>query len=951
MAEKKGVGHAYNIDFLNVVFAASSIFLLLSTIWMVWDDFDRDWKNTQRRFATLQYDVTRAQYRAARGAVDRAKLSSLQGQLKAAEQNVKANQSKVDALQKKVDDIDVALDRASRDYQYAKATYDHDRYDFESARAAGLSTATRKGETVADEAKQLRDADLLVQKLTAERNAAQKELSQFTGAVGTTGKQIEDLRSEQTRLRKVAEAQAPSPAKDYFLNAPLLDFMAPTIKINQLILPDVVDDVNFKTVPKMDRCTTCHLAIDKAGFEKYPQPFTTHPNLDAYLGGKSPHPIDRIGCTVCHDGMGQSVSFKDASHTPTGEKQKEAWEKKYGWEEPHEWDYPMLPTKMTEASCEKCHKHEIYLPKAPNLNVAYATYERAGCWACHKTRGFDAPDMKRPGPILTKIDAKLTKDWVKTWIRNPRAVKQTTWMPRIWYNSNSSSPQDAVRNEVEINAAVNYLFANSEKWEPAVRTPPRGDAKAGEKIVKSIGCQGCHVVGEGSREEVGPHRTFGQPLEAIGSKTTYEWVFDWVRDPKHYSPSTFMPNLRLTDAQAADVATYLMSLKSAAGDQAKATYTQKDVDDTLLDYYTALMPAEEAKAAVAKLSADQKQIDLGQKVINRYGCFSCHEIKGFEKTQPIGTDLSEEGSKLVTRLDFGFVTDIPHTDKLGWFNRKLHNPREFDKGRVLQPLDKLRMPNFDLSDVEVGRLLTAIMSFQRDTQPIQAFPARSARADYTVAGRTLTHRRNCVGCHIIEDDGGDFLKLVADSSLGPPRLTPEGARVQPDWLYAFLRGPIQIRPWLDVRMPTFGLDDTNLNGAIHYFQAVSNNLEQFRTYDVAAADNPAGKALFEKLQCQKCHVLGTIPKDQPTSNLAPDLRMVHDRLNPDWLLPWLKNPASFLPGTRMTQFWPDYPKSPYPDLGGDAEAQMKAVIAHLQSLRGGPTPRKGGERGAAAATN
>ena len=29
MAEKKGVGHAYNVDFLNVIFAASSIFLLL----------------------------------------------------------------------------------------------------------------------------------------------------------------------------------------------------------------------------------------------------------------------------------------------------------------------------------------------------------------------------------------------------------------------------------------------------------------------------------------------------------------------------------------------------------------------------------------------------------------------------------------------------------------------------------------------------------------------------------------------------------------------------------------------------------------------------------------------------------------------------------------------------------------------------------------------------------
>ncbi len=83
-------------------------------------------------------------------------------------------------------------------------------------------------------------------------------------------------------------------------------------------------------------------------------------------------------------------------------------------------------------------------------------------------------------------------------------------------------------------------------------------------------------------------------------------------------------------------------------------------------------------------------------MIGRYGCFSCHDIKGFEKAQPIGTDLSEEGSKLVTRLDFAFITDIPHTSKIAWFRTKLHDPRIFDKGRVLQPLDKLRMPNFEL---------------------------------------------------------------------------------------------------------------------------------------------------------------------------------------------------------------------------------------------------------------
>jgi len=234
------------------------------------------------------------------------------------------------------------------------------------------------------------------------------------------------------------------------------------------------------------------------------------------------------------------------------------------------------------------------------------------------------------------------------------------------------------------------------------------------------------------------------------------------------------------------------------------------------------------------------------------------------------------------------------------------------------------------------------MSFQREIQPAAAMPARSARYDYLQNGRTMVHRRNCVGCHIIEGDGGDFIKLVADPSLGPPMLTPEGARVQADWLYSFIRGPITIRPWLSVRMPTFGLDDPNLNGVIRYFGSISNTIGPFQTPEirkVSAQEDAQGKALFEKLKCQQCHVLGTIPKDQPTSNLAPDLRMAPERLNPDWIMQWLKKPSDILPGTRMPAFWPDYPKSYYPELGGDAEAQIRSIRDHLETFRGGPSPK------------
>src|SRR5438067_6095106 len=202
MAEKKGVGHAYNVDFLNVVFAASSLFLFLSVIWMVWDDFDRDWKNTQRRFAQLEYQVTQAQLQQATRSVDRSKIQQLEAQRKASEQQVAANRQKVDDLRSKLADADKTLYRATLDYNYMKATYDQDRYDFEASRAAGDSSAAKKQKNVDEEAKKLNDLNLAMEKAIADKAAVQQQLGQYTGQAVAAEKQIEDLNAEQTRLKK-----------------------------------------------------------------------------------------------------------------------------------------------------------------------------------------------------------------------------------------------------------------------------------------------------------------------------------------------------------------------------------------------------------------------------------------------------------------------------------------------------------------------------------------------------------------------------------------------------------------------------------------------------------------------------------------------------------------------------------------------------------------------------
>jgi hypothetical protein len=131
---------------------------------------------------------------------------------------------------------------------------------------------------------------------------------------------------------------------------------------------------------------------------------------------------------------------------------------------------------------------------------------------------------------------------------------------------------------------------------------------------------------------------------------------------------------------------------------------------------------------------------------------------------------------------------------------------------------------------------------------------------------------------------------------------------------------------------------------IRYFGAISDTVGPFRTHEIVRTANltSAGSELFNLLRCQQCHVLGTIPADQPTANLAPDLRMAPERLQPDWILEWLKRPLEIQPGTRMPAFWPDYPKSFYPQLGADAELQIRAIRDHLLTFRGGPSPRRTG---------
>src|SRR5207253_10214338 len=75
-----------------------------------------------------------------------------------------------------------------------------------------------------------------------------------------------------------------------------------------------------------------------------------------------------------------------------------------------------------------------------------------------------------------------------------------------------------------------------------------------------------------------------------------------------------------------------------------------------------------------------------------------------------------------------------------------------------------------------------------------------------------------------------LLPTFSFTSLAPPRdlhsfptrrsSDLEGEKVQADWLFNFVKAPVPIRPWLQVRMPTFGLADEEANTVVGYFEAL-----------------------------------------------------------------------------------------------------------------------------------
>ena len=926
----------YEVDSLHKWFAISSLLMFVFTVWMIFDDYTRDWRQYQRTFNQRRIAQTQLDREAARVAVDPDQFNALEAQLADAEAEVAQNEIAANEAQGRIDDLEAAFYDTNQRFLFARANYDVEKYEYEEALANDPDNAERLSVRAEATLAEITELELQVEELTLAIRDAEDELDTFIGRRDDLEDQRIALLAEFDRLTDVINTLEPGLIVSAIRNAPVLDFLNPSEKVNQVMLQNLFYDHPFLQIPRRDRCTTCHLGIDEASMadpDDWPQPFTAHPRLDEFVASDSPHPMDQFGCTTCHSGLDRAIEFSRAGHMPENEEQEALWEDEYGWYLDHFLETPMLPMNRIDASCLKCHTGAGDVPSAASLNQGRDLVRMYGCFGCHNIPGYE--DIRRVGPDLTTIDSKLDPEWVKKWLSDPKAFKSEAQMPKFWSNTNNTGTINGTdydgRNVAEITAITEFLFSQSQPNPLPVTARTNGNVDRGQALIESVGCFGCHAVGplEDDPTRTQHRRRFGYNLASQGSKTSIEWLYNWVRDPRAVWHDTNMPSLRLTDAESADVAAYLSSLTNPEFEA--ETFPEMDeavLDEVALEFLRTGSTGIEAREDLAELTLEEKVMLTGEGLVSRYGCFGCHLIEGFETTQPIGTELTTAGSKLLSRFDFGFL-DIPH-ERTAWYETKLTDPRIFDLDRVKRPDEILRMPDFGFTEEQVDSIVLVLSGLVKDQ--ITPEMTNELTADIE-AGRALIARRNCRGCHDIEAAGGDIRSSIDDEGLWPPLLNTQGAKTQPLWLHSFLQDPGEetLRPWLSTRMPTFYFDQEEATIIGKYFSAIDNVAYPFIDTSIATTDErlAAGRELFTLAQCTLCHPAGNEVPTRPAADLAPDLNLAADRLRPQWVVDWLLDPQAIAPGTSMPGFYNDG-ETQFPGvLDGDVESQLQAFRDHL----------------------
>ncbi|MEJ7595461.1 MAG: c-type cytochrome [Planctomycetaceae bacterium] len=534
------------------------------------------------------------------------------------------------------------------------------------------------------------------------------------------------------------------------------------------------------------------------------------------------------------------------------------------------------------------------------------------CTACHAAH--DALLLAKRGPVLDGAGSRLKSDWVRSFLLSPPTSKPGTTMPEMLTGLPPEEREPAADAITAFLSSLQQPFAEikasglnpvpMEFWN-------RGNPENGGRLYHQIGCVACHEpdaeyevtavkpsplddllqqLDADELKEMGlssaARKVNSVPHSSLSVKYTHQSLTYFLLNPEHTRPAGRMPNFSLLAVDAADIAAWL--LRSAATANTPPSSTGK---------------------------SDPALIEHGRKLFNDLHCAACHTIQGVDAAaaaRPMAT-LDPKSKQTCVAVAADADAGVHRTKA---------------------------QPKWAFDSAQISAVNAAMASV-----------GNAATSDSTAGLSFRLLQQDCYACHERNLLGGigrhrkPYFETAGHIDIGdegrlPPALTGVGNRLTTSWITSVLTGKGSVRPFMTIRMPVYPADVTRPLAAM-FAIADAGTAKPPNPEKVFAPADPktlveAGRQLMDS-GCVQCH---PFKGEALPGTIGVDLEGVTERVHPNWLHDFLKEPGSLKARTRMPTFFPNG-QSQIPDLlNGDVELQISAMHAYLKDLDQQPLPEK-----------
>jgi cytochrome c551/c552 len=701
------------------------------------------------------------------------------------------------------------------------------------------------------------------------------------------------LKDERTKLSaELGELIKPANAKKAQVDAYISEHMVNLTPTQITGLMDKTEawdpkilQINVADANIVDRCESCHMGIREPVHltaasmalkgkkpDEYARAFTSHPEPELL----KVHDPEKFACSPCHQGNGRATTSVEKAHGNY-----------------EHWLWPLFPKQNVEAGCQTCHAADMVVVTNDvgwTVSEGKDLFRQRGCVGCHRYEGYD----KEPEDLLS-----VAQQIKQAETEKKENVKQAAYLMKQADAAESNDEANRLNDR-----AVALKVTNSKLDLRIVQL---------DRTTKSL---------LQDMKKVGPN------LKDVRLKLNNEWIPVWLKKPSDFRATTKMPNFRLNDDQVKAISAFLWQSgltdplpKHKPGNAAHG----KELFETrgcLACHSFREGNQMEGGTFAANLTR------VGEKDNYDYLVRWVHNAR--ERTRPYcPLEKKDIGPEDYAKKGLPYVFDLEHS--------KCPND-----GHELQVQNMTVMPSLRLSPEDAQDVASYLVTQKKQDAP--AYPDASFMDDPNLKeeGKKWVRHFGCAGCHEIsglEDEGRIGTELTFEGSKPIERLdfallTEPAQRgghepiTDPDDLARLPEGPAKAE-WYDhkgffehklaepniwdqgkikpetekLRMPNPHLTKEQIQALTTFLMGSQESglpaSYQYRPLDYRR-DIQEGWWVVRKYNCMGCHQL--IPSQKTSlmtmaryqdaqEQLPPKLLTEGARVDPQWLLGFLTNPA------------------------------------------------------------